>query len=236
MSSVMTLKRYPSASGAAFGKMGARRMMWSINNLLPKGARWVEYLESTGTQWIDTGIVPADGFGFWMDIYFENAMTTSVPSAKILGSSMRNNGQWGGLILGTYPVTSGGQMTWFDSQKGIFYNPGLVSATRMQIQSINNTYSTSRGLSISTPFKSNTFVYGSLYLFSIHSEDAVTGAGIRCYGSKIYDGTAVVREFAPIAIGTTGYMMDILTGEYLQYGNKGTGNFVIGPDAPSPTI
>ena len=35
MSSLMTLKRYPSASGMTFGKMGARRMMWSINNLLP---------------------------------------------------------------------------------------------------------------------------------------------------------------------------------------------------------
>ena len=61
-------------------------------------------------------------------------------------------------------------------------------------------------------------------------------SGYRCYTCKIEQNNVPVRKFHPIAIGTTGYMMDILTGEYEQYGNKGTGDFGIGPDAPPPTI
>ena len=58
----------------------------------------------------------------------------------------------------------------------------------------------------------------------------------RIYFCRIKEGGILVRDFRPIAIGNTGYMMDILTGDYLQYGNKGTGDFVLGPDAPPPTI
>ena len=55
----------------------------------------------------------------------------------------------------------------------------------------------------------------------------------RMYG---LDDTTIIRDFRPIAIGASGYMLDLISGEYLQYGNAGTGDFVIGPDAPAPTI
>jgi hypothetical protein len=52
----------------------------------------------------------------------------------------------------------------------------------------------------------------------------------------VFKNGILVRDFRPVAIGTTGYMLDLLTGDYLPYGNKGTGDFVIGPDTNAPAI
>ena len=41
-------------------------------------------------------------------------------------------------------------------------------------------------------------------------------------------GATLVRDFIPIAYGDEGFMFDRLSGEWRQYGNKGTGNFTLG--------
>ena len=45
-------------------------LMTENKSPLPPGARWVEYLESTGTQYIDTGFNADAAFGFEIDCNF----------------------------------------------------------------------------------------------------------------------------------------------------------------------
>lgn len=192
----------------------------------------IEYLQNNDSQtYIDTGIVPNNGFGFYMDIYFERPEGGG--SAWLMGSSAFTAGAWGGVTISTYQTYAGGQMTWFKDNRGnIFIDPGLVSGTRMQIQSINNVYSTSLGTSKSTPYSTNSFIYGSLYLFHFHTDyTGFSGAGFRCYGCKIYDGSNVVRDFIPVRKGTTGYMYDKVSEQL--FGNAGSGDFILGPDINS---
>ena len=53
-------------SGQAFYNSGTGEFLFQIRADLPKGYTKVEYLESTGTQWIDTGIVPDEFTGAYV--------------------------------------------------------------------------------------------------------------------------------------------------------------------------
>ena len=45
---------------------------------------------------------------------------------------------------------------------------------------------------------------------------------------------ALIHDFIPVRIGTTGYMYDKVSGQL--FGNTGTGSFILGPDKNSVTI
>jgi uncharacterized membrane protein len=70
---------------------------------------------------------------------------------------------------------------------------------------------------------------GPIWLFVANDATTLRGRN-RLAKFSIYRSGTLVRDFRPIAIGTTGYMLDLVSGEYLPYGNKGTGDFVLGPD------
>ena len=219
-----------------FGKIGARRMMWSINNLLPKGARWVEYLENSGAEyynsaWIDTGVVPNFNTSLKIEV---------IPKANygwIFGS--RNDAanpvvdrfclfydQFGNIYYQFDALT---QNAVFRIQENIKYNINL---------SVNGLTINDRFFTLGATPSQFQGVY-PISLFNIRASQSAptnnpfSGKITMC---DIYDAQSPIRKFRPIAIGTTGYMMDILTGDYLQYGNHGTGSFIIGPDAQPPTI
>lgn len=193
----------------------------------------VEYIESTGTQYIDTGIIPDENYGFYVDISFDVNIDTTSPSVKILGSSLRNNGAWGGVTLSSYGSTSGGQMTWF-SKSGQLINPYLASKTRMQCYFVNDIYSTSLDNSTtSIPKSVYDNICGSIYLFAIHSEEGVyfnTTSCLKIYEYKTYNNSDVVQDFIPCyrksdnEIG----MYDTVNNKF--YTNQGTGTFKKGND------
>lgn len=229
MSSVMTLKRYPSQGGMTFGKVGARRMMWSVNNLLPKGGRWVEYLESTGTQWIDTGIVPTESTTIaicflptTIDSTFRSVISSRVDyQTDVIGFGMST--QYTSVNFG-----SGSEIRIERFYNNVDY---VITEDKYGI-TVNGT---------NTPF-TGAHTYGflsklNLSLFARNNNGTIDNFFVgKVLSCKIWQNGVLVRSFAPIAIGNTGYMMDILTGDYLLYGNQGTGDFVIGPDAQPPTI
>ena len=197
-----------------WGKIGARRMMWSDNDLLPPGARWVEYLESTGTQYIDTGIKPNENTVVSADVRFDISSPdlSTICAADDLGFVLRK-------ISSTQISMSGGE--WWDAVT-------------------------------TTPFNRHTYTMGWGYLnidssrvithkFSITQYTTLLIGLRRAHPSQ--SGGLIVYSFdidnialRPIAIGTTGYMLDLVSGDYLQYGNAGTGDFVIGPDINAPAI
>lgn len=209
------------------------KRVFAYDDNLPTEYRQVEYIESNGIQYIDTGIIPDENYGFYVDIYFDVNIDTSSPSVKILGSSLRNNGAWGGVTLSSYGSTSGGQMTWF-SKSGQLINPYLASKTRMQCYFVNNIYSTSLDNSTtSIPKSVYDNICGSIYLFAIHSEEGVyfnTTSCLKIYEYKTYNNSDVVQDFIPCyrksdnEIG----MYDTVNNKF--YTNQGTGTFEKGND------
>lgn len=201
---------------------------------LPYGYLQVEYIESTGTQYIDTGITPNLTYGFYIDFYFDGESV----NVKLLGSSKRNGGYYGGVSFGNYQSTDGGQATWFASgTPGYgnvqFLNPRLVSNQHMNCYCINNIYKTSNE---ETTYNFNKHglnnIYGNIYLFAINSDAGVniTGSNLKIYEYKAYKNSEVIQDLIPCYRESDGVagMYDIIKGEFFT--NQGTGTFILGAD------
>lgn len=245
----MRLHRYPSPSGGiALGKMGVGATM--MRSILPAGARWVEYLEGTGTQWIDTNYKPNSMTELSIVYKPANYGTTF---RCVWGVQGGTNGQrFYSVLSGLDPfkiqigsIANSSYYCGFNTNGTITNNTNgnfapdsrLVSMVvdnpqkRVILNDVGYTMPNWWGVDLSCP--------DSLALFGRKSERAIQTANLfigkieRC---NISEAGTPVRSFAPIAIGTTGYMLDLVSGEYLPYGNKGTGDFVIGPDINAPAI
>lgn len=217
-------------------------LMTGKKSPLPPGARWVEYLESTGTQYINTGWIPVRGAKLSIDC----AVMMSVDDPPMQCGCINNgrkpyyNWYWSGSnqsdfflvnYFGDFSETS-----WGGANR---YTKTPVGSIRWDVRNVA-TYDGVTGVSTlnddvfqggacnstpSVPF----FLYArnNRGVAELFSKLKVYGFSVDIEGEKTLD-------LHPIAIGDTGYMLDLVSGEYLPYGNKGTGNFVIGPDIPSP--
>lgn len=67
----------------------------------------------------------------------------------------------------------------------------------------------------------------NLTIFKRQYDDVINP--FRFYSGKIWDSSyALVRDFIPVRIDTTGYLYDNVSKQL--FGNSGTGDFVLGPD------
>ena len=202
-----------------------RRRMMMGGSAKPYDAE-VEYLESTGTQWIDTGVIPDFNFGISIDFV---ALSSN---SRLFGTSFRNKGIWGGVTISNYTYYDGGQMTWLNNEKA--YNPAIAQYDnqRIFITAISNgncvNYITDKGYRIVLPLVTTSSVHGSFYLYTFNTESLVINASMRIYSCELYSRNNRVRDFIPVRVGNVGYMYDRVSGQL--FGNAGTGQFIIGPD------
>lgn len=189
----------------------------------------VEYLESTGTQYINTGINISNNIKFGLDILSQN---------ETLGN-----------FFGARQTTSSGMLTLFTKNEsgatdnGIRYQYGTKTAyianhklidlnTRVNFNNITDTktfiydnYTTS----YSAAAVANTFsVALPIYLFAMNNNGTPSYSSYRCYCLKLINGSTVVRDLVPVRKGNVGYMYDRVSKQLFE--NEGTGDFIIGPD------
>lgn len=204
--------------------IAARNGFMVKSSILPPGARWVEYLESTGTQWIDTGVLASTNTSCTI-----KAVWTSYGVSSLIGT--RSSSKTLYELLGQQ----------HDGQLYYQYGNGVPSTSFAPYTGRLITYKTVKNLlyiddvlvlNVTPSTFINTY---PLALFALNKIGVVERfAKAKVYYTDIYEDALIVRQFRPIAIGTTGYMLDLVSGEYLPYGNKGTGDFVIGPDINAP--
>lgn len=192
----------------------------------------VEYLESTGTQWIDTGYVYNADSKFVCD-----AMLMSVPSdtfAVMFGALQNYSGVFIALnntvpIQARFGANSVGNIV---SDLSVQNAVGVrhkyeLSARRL---AIDDDVFTRSGF---TPYTVNR----SIWLCSCN--DSYSGnlnrrpCSLRVYAFAIYNGDVLVRDFIPVRFTnelgqSEGAMYDRVSGQLFR--NAGTGAFVIGPD------
>lgn len=193
-----------------------RRMM--MNKALPYDAE-IEYLESTGTQWIDTGIVP-----------------TINTEARVKWSPVRTNlggffGARDNYTSGRFCCTTfaGGSQFTFAMTQGNWPTQ-MVSLTLQAIYDCtakNGSYSVN-GEVYTTPALSTFNSEKSFLFFKQDSNERTYYAEMRLYAAHIIENGHKVIDLIPVRVGTTGYMYDKVSGQL--FGNAGTGQFILGQD------
>ena len=195
-------------SGGKFLKLfGDRKMM----KILPYDAE-VEYLESTGTQWIDTGYTKSQCPYFSLDV---QPLITNVDS-----------GMFGAYTDGYSVQQYLGRWRWFD-------NGWTLTDIPVDITRTTNITKNANGWFVDGEItKTSSGLYGnlSLVLFGLNVNSVKSATKpLRVNQLSLFDkNSSLVADFIPIRKGNIGYMFDRVSGEL--FGNAGTGAFIIGPD------
>ena len=169
----------------------------------------IEYLESTGTQYINTGIIANPGeISFEVDCTIENDSGSSVYTIGglhyIYQSS--NNG-----------IRTGG------TNNVIAYTPGnRITITASYDNQNRRTIAIGNNVITGSAYDAES---GEFVLLKILNEPNCIG---KLYSAKVYLNSILVRDMIPVRIGQAGYMYDKVSKQLFD--NNGKGNFILGPD------
>lgn len=197
---------------------------------LPNGYTRLEYIQSSGTQYIDTGFKPNQNTRLILD--FENSgdyssMTTGLcPLFGARNASAAASASAFGLWVGTksYPhygnvaYNANGNFT-VDLNTRLTYemNKNVVSIGSQTITCSSATFTTNYNLCLLT--------------FNNYGTIETRRASGKLWWAKIYDNDTLVRDFVPCkdASGTVG-LYDVKNGVF--YSDEGGGTFTAGAEIP----
>ena len=179
----------------------------------------IEYIESTGTQYIDTGITL---------VYATEVMEMNLDIAITSGSSRQLNGANGYLFFGVNASQkfeiSGTAAGNYNSD---FHDWYLYTKVNKKVIGMIDGVAYTGSTTVSS---SNNNVY-SIYLFAIGGANGAAAALFikqKLKQATIKKGGVVVRDFIPVRVGQVGYLYDKVSGSL--FGNAGTGDFTFGND------
>lgn len=215
---------YDLVTAAFFGNSGTGAFVaGAIPRELPEGYTQVEYIESTGTQHIDTGVKPngnsrvvLSGYNLsasskWVFGSWHNWYTNEFGFNFEEGSSAANGFRYGSTSAGVSGVPLG---AFYLDHNGAVY-----------------TFNNTKGTMTAQQFTSNY----SMYLFRFNAAgNASSGYFVgRIYYCKIYDNGALIRDFVPCKnnAGVLGFY-DFANDAFYQ--NAGSGTFVAGNEVAAP--
>lgn len=207
--------------------------------LAPQGAPLpydaeVEYLESTGTQYVDTGVEPTPTLSLDCSGYFPNA----VPGARF-GSRVSATSECFYVVGVSHYGADAARFAFGASGTGVelqrYADPKPIRRFILDAASKTAELEYADGTSGALSFSQSAFV-GSYPLFLLAANVAGTAShsitGTRLSACRILDGSTLVRDFQPVRVGSgssaVGYLFDRVSGTL--FGNAGTGAFVIGSD------
>ena len=218
---VQTLAAELNAAGYA----AAVEPVFKGGSRLPSGYTQLEYIQSSGTQYVDTGMKTTNE-------------TSIIIDAQVLAMNQEQYG--GGLLFGSCnPGQNSGHEAYVWQYKfNAVYNSTanvdtqtLTVGDRLRVEFMKNDCTVIKNGQV---FYTHTFSPSSftstvnLYLFVLPRSTRYFGK-IKLYSCKIYDGSTLVRDFIPCKnpAGTVG-LYDRVGGEF--YGNSGTGTFIAGEE------
>lgn len=182
-----------------------------------------EYIQSSGTQFIDTGIVPTANTSIEIDYAF----TTAESTVGIIGSRPLNIGSY--MFYGFY--TGSNKVYQFRSSNSAYTNTyKTASTTRCTAKLSGGKCSITGGAAYSGTVSRNGTTTRPIYIFALNTNGTANyHSKIKVYGCRIYNGDELVRNFVPVYNGSAIGLYDLVNEEF--YGNGGSGAFTKGPDA-----
>ena len=194
---------------------------------LPNGYKRLEYIQSTGTQYIDSGVF-VKSENLKIDLTF--MYTASAGDSSLYGAETSGR---------NWTIVPYGMTSFYVGLSG----PALSVSTSINIKynmiahANNGALSVSLNGSVSTASYSGTLCKTlSIFLFANNINGTARQlVSARFYLLKIYDNGTLVRDFIPCQTtsGDIGLWDDVNS---VFYGNVGTGTFTAGPVVTSPSI
>lgn len=186
--------------------------------MLPSNFTQLEYIESSGTQYVDTNFKPNNNTKFVVDIQVSNN------ACHVFGARTAYKNK--ALCL-YWKSNSAAAIQVGDTQfnVGAFDETArhLVSMTATQLYLDNN---------LQTSYSTDAFqCEQNAWLMSCYASSESEYAVGKLYSCQMYDGDVLIRNFIPCknAAGEVG-LWDDVNSEF--YGNAGTGTFATGPVVP----
>ena len=196
-------------------------MLINLRNALMAGKRLpydaeVEYLESSGTQYIDTGY-SFNSATDKVELVFE--LLTTTPNYKWI---------FGAYDTKRFAIGSGDNV----DRRTFGYNASTsyISST-YYTNGAHILLADSTGASIDGHrfFGFADFsTISHILLYTIPLDPSSYCSNARIWSYKHYRNGVLVRDYIPVRKGTVGYLYDRVSGKL--FGNAGTGDFVLGPD------
>lgn len=186
----------------------------------------IEYLESTGTQYIDTGIftVYNDGrtYKHIANLYYTVTNERQINGANGSGYfGINKNGKFECAYIEDSGISA--RDSWHNINFS-YYNP--------TDRSLNIKYKIDNQLKERNATSITLYNYAyAIYIFAIGGRDGAAPLFFckeRIKSYQIYIDEVLVRDLIPVRVGNIGYMYDKVSGKL--FGNAGTGNFILGPD------
>lgn len=184
---------------------------------LPEGYTELEYIRSSGTQWIDTGFKPNQNTRVVMKL-----SATETGSHTVFGADI----DWvdNGFALGV-------GFTHYGKETGTI--SGLNNGSPHEVDFNKNIISMD-GSTVLTMGASTFSVPHNLALFANNRAGGIQEkTTMALYYCRIYDGNTIIRDYIPCknAGGAVG-LYDLIGQKF--YGNAGTGSFTAGPVVERP--
>lgn len=178
----------------------------------------VEYLQSDGNQYIDTGEVV---------IYASDVVEMALNIAITSGTPRQLNGANGSLFFGvnaSQKFEVGG--TAAGTYNSNFHDWYLHCKTGRKVTGVID------GAVYYGPVNVGTSTYEyAIFLFALGSRDNAAAQFFvkqKLKAAIIKKNGKVVKDFIPVRVGAVGYLYDRVSGEL--FGNAGTGSFTLGAD------
>ena len=186
----------------------------------------VEYIESTGTQYINTGIKLDNNSS--VELYYQ--LTQAVQNRKGLFGGLDTGGskRFGALLSPSNNQLEGGY-----GSGNEFYQLGLPDTNIHVIKQEKNLLYFDGSLVYT--FNTATFTQSFNAPLGNFTFTNYNPASAKYYRSKWWDNGTLVRSFIPVRDeNNVGYMFDEVTGQI--FGNAGSGSFGIGNDLPTSKV
>ena len=206
---------YDKVSGQYFYNQGTREFLFKYK---PPYLKELEYIESTGTQYIDTGIMLTSNHT--VEIDYQLTEQKQYRTGLFGGLYAPSNVRYGALLSSSNAYLECGY-----GLNNAYYQLGLPDTNRHLLQQKKNVVYFDGALIYT--FESASFNASKTSYLGIFDYTNYKPALCRYYGSKWYDGDELVRDFVPVLDkNKIPCMYDKVTGELFY--NKGTGTFSYG--------
>ena len=207
--------------------LGARTGAWAKSGKRLPYDEEIEYLESTGTQYIKTDIIPTIGYTYKM---------------KFRSTGVANYG----YLFGVNWKDNAGAIKFFGLRRFVsqakFQSQGFNIGTVPYEEDIDYDITINGGedgslndfkLSDSRVFSHNSRIFVSpilpMNLLAVNNNGGVAYQNkALLYSFSIESNGESILDLIPIRKGNIGYMYDRVSGRL--FGNAGTGEFIVGPD------
>lgn len=193
--------------------------------LTPRYKSEIEYLGASIGQCIDTGVVPTANTVIEIDFEMAYSLYNGI-FGNYIDEAHRTNRLIFANNARTFYVNSYGRAGKASSI--------TVPAAGRHTARVSHSSTTIDGVTISMSNYNGTANTTNIALFLANVATGQTSEyAKKIYSCKIYEGTTLIRDFVPYRVGTTGYMLDKVSGTL--YANAGyQADFILGNDVEVP--